>query len=186
MRAYFKDRFVKTESRYSIDFKGLENGNHQFLFEIDDTFFEQYPESDVKKGKVQVKVGLQKHSFFLRLTFKFEGVIELQCDRCLDYYDYPIALETELNVKFGDEDSDLSDADTEITLANTALEIVLDKHFFDYVNLCVPAQKIHPEDKNGHTTCNPDMLDLIRQHNPPEEETTEIDPRWEKLKTLMN
>ena len=176
------------KSLYCIDFKALEDGKHSFSFFIDDAFFALFPESSVNKAAVKAEITMFKQPQSLRLSINLDGTIHVQCDRCLDYFEMPINYETELNVQFGDSSSDISDADTDITLAESELEIVLDKHFFDYINLCVPTRKIHSKDENGNRNCNVEMMELLNKHKLEENISDEedIDPRWDSLRTLMN
>ena len=94
-------------SKYNIEFKGLKEGLHDYEFEIDSKFFEHFDESLVDVGEVQVKVRLEKRSAFLKLSFEFGGWVELICDRCLEPYNQDIKLETELFVKFGEENESI-------------------------------------------------------------------------------
>ena len=47
----------------------------------------------------------------------------------------------------------------------------------------LPIQKVHPDDENGKSTCDPDMLKKIREHMVIDENIT--DPRWDELKNLV-
>ena len=92
--------------KYNIEFKGLKEGLHDFGFEVDNKFFEHFEESLVESGKVKVNILLEKRSSFIKLHFKIKGWLELTCDRCLDLYEQPIKHETEMFVKFGENESD--------------------------------------------------------------------------------
>ncbi len=43
---------------------------------------------------------------------------------------------------------------------------------------------MHPDDSRGNSTCDPAMLQKLREHIVSEE--NESDPRWDELKKLMN
>jgi uncharacterized protein len=43
---------------------------------------------------------------------------------------------------------------------------------------------VHPEDKNGKSTCDPEMLEKLRKHVVIID--SEADPRWNELKKLIN
>ena len=172
-------------SKYKIKFRGLKEGRHKYKFEIEDSFFEKFPESEIKKAKISGRVELLISKDLLTLNIELEGTAELQCDRCLDFFDSPIKYETVLYADFGDKNSDLSDADNKITITDKASEIVLDKHFYDYIHLSLPYQKIHPTDENGKSTCNTKMTKIIEKYSLKENNET-VDPRWDKLKSLYN
>ncbi|NOZ34317.1 MAG: DUF177 domain-containing protein [Chlorobi bacterium] len=171
--------------QFKIKFRGLKEGTYNFKFNINETFFKKYPESEIKEAKVLAEVEMLITKDLLRFNIYLSGKAELQCDRCLDFFNSPINYETVLFADFGDNNSDLSDADNRITISNKASEIVLDKHIYDYLHLSLPYKKIHPKDKNGKSTCNKEMIKKIEEYSTYEE--TEItDPRWDKLKSLYN
>jgi uncharacterized metal-binding protein YceD (DUF177 family) len=58
------------------------------------------------------------------------------------------------------------------------------QHCYEYILLALPIQRVHPDDKNGESTCDPGMLDKLKEHIIIEE--PETDPRWDELKKLMN
>jgi uncharacterized metal-binding protein YceD (DUF177 family) len=43
---------------------------------------------------------------------------------------------------------------------------------------------VHPDDENGNSTCDSEMLNLLDSMQQKEHDENEIDPRWEKLKEL--
>jgi uncharacterized metal-binding protein YceD (DUF177 family) len=167
-----------------IRFNGLSEGRYDYDFKLQNGFFEGFEESEIRKGDIDVKVEMIISKDLLTLTFKILGRVEVQCDRCLEYFDHTIDYSTELYVEFGDKNSDLSDADNKIILNRNENEIVLDKHLYDYIHLSLPFQRVHPEDAEGNTTCNADMLKKIEDVNTGNNH--DIDPRWDKLKDLYN
>ena len=94
---------------YSIHFKGLKVGKHTFNFEVDDKFFDEFEEGEIKKGNLQVEVLLNKQSLLLDLTISFEGSVEVVCDRCLENLELPISYKGSLYVKFGEDKSEEGD-----------------------------------------------------------------------------
>ncbi|NPA68155.1 MAG: DUF177 domain-containing protein [Chlorobi bacterium] len=172
-------------SKFKIRFRGLKEGKYNYKFEINDSFFENYPESEISKANIQAYINLSVTKDLLTLTFKFKGTVRLRCDRCLDFFEYGIKGNSILYVDFGEKNSDLSDADNKITISNTSEEIILDKHLYDYIHLNLPYQRVHPDDKNGNSTCNREMLNKIEEYSAGNEQKT-TDPRWDKLKSLYN
>ncbi len=176
---------MKKEERYSIQHNGLSIGEHEFSFELDEVFFKSYENTEIKNGDVKVLVIVSKSKTMLSLKFSFDGAVTLECDRCLEDIDIEISGNAKLYVEFGEESSDLSDADNKITLSYKENLLVLDKHIYDYINLSLPYQRVHPEDDKGNSLCNNDMIEKINQHTVTDNEK-KIDPRWDKLKTLLN
>ncbi len=172
-------------SSLKINFRGLKEGTYNYKFEIKDAFFDKFPESEIKKAAVSVDVEMLLTKNIITLNFLLAGKVELQCDRCLDFFDKAIKFDAVLYVDFGDEDSDISDVDNRITISRMANDIKLDKHLYDYLHLSLPYQKIHPNDEKGETTCNKIMLEKIKAFSQ-REEKKETDPRWDKLRSLYN
>ena len=55
---------------------------------------------------------------------------------------------------------------------------------YEYIVTALPIQHIHPDDENGQSTCDSEMLSLLEKMQQKENNENEIDPRWEKLKEL--
>jgi len=169
---------------YSIHFKGLKVGKHAFNFEVDNTFFEAFEEGEIKQGKVNVDVKLNKQSQMLDFVISIDGLIEVTCDRCLENFDLPISYSGSLFVKFGGIKSE--EDDEIIVLTNDDSEINLAQYIYESICLSLPIQRYHGM-KGTKTKCNKDMIKKLKSlltDSPKKEETVEIDPRWSKLKDI--
>ena len=171
-------------NRVKIRFRGLKEGQYNYQFNVNDDFFNDFKESEIHKGNVDIETEMVISTDLLILNIRIKGMVEVQCDRCLDYFLYPIEYKTKLYIEFGEKNSDISDADNKIVLSNKENEIVLDKHLYDYIHLSLPYQKIHPKSKNGNSTCNIEMINKLKEINSGKKQ--KIDPRWDKLKNLYN
>jgi uncharacterized protein len=169
---------------YIIPLSGLKEGHHSFDFEIEDEFFEEFDESEIKEGSLRASVGMEKRSSHLDLLIRISGSVMIGCDRCLEMYSRPVDCENRLIVKLG---KSISDDDPDIlTLASDENELELKQLFYEYIHLALPIKRVHPDDKNGKSTCNPDMLKKLSEHLIEDDNDKTIDPRWEDLKKLMN
>ena len=156
---------------------------HEFDFDVDNLFFENLEYSEIKKGDLKVHVVLNKKSTFLELDFHIRGNVELVCDRCLDDYLQPIDYEGKLFVKFSDTEEDL--AEDVICLSPLENELDITHYIYESINLSIPLKRVHPDDKDGNSTCNPEMLKRINNLEIDEPTDDTIDPRWEDLRNLM-
>jgi uncharacterized protein len=170
--------------KFRLKFRGLSKGSHDFEFDIKDDFFSKYPESEVKKGEIKAKVELIVTHDIFTLNFSLKGTVYIQCDRCLEYFYMPVKYKAVLFVESGDYNSDLSDADNTIMISHKENEIVLDKHFYDYIHLSLPMQRLHPDDENGQSGCDPEMLKKLENLEPKAHANS--NPGWDKLKELFN
>jgi uncharacterized protein len=172
--------------KYTIHFSGLKQGKHSFEFKIDKGFFEDFENSEILDAEIGIDVDFEKHSNYLSLNFNISGIVVSSCDRCLDPIDVEIDYSPVLYVNFGDETSDITDVDDTMILARTEDTLDLAKHFYDYISLNIPIQKYHPDNENGESTCNPKMIEKLKNYSIHNEKVNEIDPRWDKLKNLYN
>ena len=172
-------------SQYTIPFSGLKEGEHLFDFIADDRFFAGFEESEITKGSITVQVKLEKRSTYLRLNFVLRGVVELICDRCLENYLQPVKSSYPMLVKFSETETD--DGDEVIYIHPGAHQVEISKLIYEFIVLSIPIRHIHPEDQNGESLCNPDMihkLDEYRSIDLPE--VNPIDPRWNDLKKIID
>lgn len=173
-------------SQYNIQFSGLTAGKHEFEFEIGSDFFSHFDNTEINKAEIGVYVDFEKNERYLALDFHLEGVVWVNCDRCLEEIEIEIDYAPRLYVNFGDETSDLTDIDDTMILSRSEDKIELAKHFYDYILLNMPIQKLHPDDEEGYSTCNPEMVEKIEKYKAGSNDSDESDPRWDKLKGLYN
>ncbi len=176
-----------SKSKYKINFKSLKDGIHNFEFKIDSGFFEIFEDAVPSNGNLRVAIEMLKKHDLLELDFSIEGSIVVQCGRCLDAMDVPIKCDEKLFVRFGDEASDITDVDDVLVLSYGEYELELQQHIYEYISLRVPYLNIHPDDEEGYSTCNTEMIDRIEELSVVSAEAeNKTDPRWDKLKGLLN
>jgi uncharacterized protein len=168
--------------QYTIPFRGLKEGKHEFIFVVDSSFFEQFESSEVKKGLVNVRVELTRHIQFLELKFDIRGKITVNCDRCLDPFVTGINHQAMLYIRFGEQTVEQSD--DLLILAEAEHEVRLDQFIYEYIHLALPIQRFHPE-IDGLSGCNPEMMEKLNAHHVGDAKNASEDPRWEKLKGLI-
>jgi uncharacterized protein len=180
---YFcKPKFGEMSGLFIIPFSGLKEGQYTFDFKIWDKFFEQFEESEIKEGNLYAEIELDKRSSHLDILIKIKGSVRISCDRCLEMFFQPIECENRLLVKQG-KNWDDNDPDM-LTIPSDEHELDVSQYLYEFIHLALPIKRIHPDDKDGKSTCNPDMLDKINEHIIYDEK--ENDPRWDELKKLMN
>ena len=169
---------------YTISISGLKEGQHTFDFEIGNEFFEEFEESEIKEGSLKAYIEMEKRSSHLTLLVRISGTVMICCDRCLEMFARPLQCENRLLVKPG---KSISDDDPDIiSLSSDENELDLRQNFYEYIHLALPIKRVHPDDKNGNSTCNPEMLKKLKELLVDEEDEKHIDPRWDDLKKLMN
>jgi len=166
---------------YVIPLSGLKTGYSTFDFDIDREFFDIFEDSEISEGQLAVSVVAAKGSTHVDLEVKIKGVVSVCCDRCLELFDYPIDSVNRLLVRYGSLRDD-TDPDI-IILPEDEHELALKQYLYEFIHLALPIKRIHPEDRNGKSSCDPGMLEKLREHlvngdNSP-------DTRWDGLKQLL-
>jgi len=169
--------------QYTVNFKELELGEHNFEFKIEDAFFEHFEKSEVHEGNLDMHVNLLKEERLITLSIKIDGSVNVMCDRCLDYFEYPInykgILYLNLSPNFEEDRVDV------INIEEDQGKINLAQHFYENIHLSLPLKRVHPDDEQGNSTCNQEMLKLLEKYQK-EEDKDSIDPRWEKLRDIRD
>jgi uncharacterized metal-binding protein YceD (DUF177 family) len=176
---------------FEIAFVGLKPGVHEYSFEINDQFFEQFQQQDFKNCKAQVKLALDKKSGFMQMKFEIGGTLEVTCDRCIS--NLPLDLWDEFNItvkmvedpeRMNEEEDDpdmyyISQGDSHIDVANW---------IYEFINLSIPMQKICEYDKMDGPYCNPTVREMLKKMEPEPEKNKAVreNPIWKELKKFKD
>ncbi len=179
MRANY--RWLKSLRTYSIPYTGLALGKHQFEFEIDDKFFDEFEYSLVKKADLKCEVELEKQETMLILNFAIKGTVKLNCDKCLSEYPQTLELHERQIAKFSNEEGD--EEDEIILLGKNDHEISIAGLVYEYITVAVPY--IASCGNEGNTPyCDKEMLARLDKLAGSEEKNEATDPRWDALKNI--
>jgi len=172
---------LKSLRTYSIPYSGLKLGKHQFEFEINDSFFDEFEYSLVKKAQLKCTVELEKQETMLILNFHITGHLELNCDRCLAQYPQPVDIREQQIAKFSDEEID--EDEEIITLGKNDHEINVAGLLYEYINVAVPFVSVC-NDEGNTLYCDKEMLDSLNKLTVNNEQDEKADPRWDALKKI--
>jgi uncharacterized protein len=164
--------------QFVIPFRGLSIDTHSFDFVIDKKFFEAIEYAELEDGQIKVSLEMVNQERMMILNFHLDGYVEVICDRCLEPFHYQISGHERLIVKHGASYEELSDE--VIVIPEGAYEIDISKILYEFIVLMLPMRRIHPEDENGQTGCNPEMIEKLQVN----QSNHEPDPRWDALKKL--
>ncbi len=176
---------LKPLKQFSIPFTGLKIGKHQFDFEIDNSFFDAFEYSLVKKGNLKAALELDKQETMLILHFHINGNIVLDCDKCLAEFEAPIEIQERQIVKFAEDELESDDLEI-IVLNKKETEIDVSGLIYEFITVSVPYIKICEENGTG-VKCDQEMiarLESLAVGSQQEEEQQNDDPRWAALKKL--
>jgi uncharacterized metal-binding protein YceD (DUF177 family) len=176
---------MKALKAYTIPFVGLKVGEHDFDYQIDNTFFQNFEYDEFNAVGVKIDLKFEKKTTLLELYFSAEGSVNINCDVTNEPYDQAIADNFKLVVKFGDEHND--DNDDILIVTHGEYEINVAQYIYELIVLAVPAKRIHPGVEDG--TLQSDILSKLDELSPGEDGKTKsseaIDPRWNNLKKLL-
>lgn len=146
---------MDTTKGYSIAYKGLKNGVHDFDFEVGGALFEAYGSAEIKGGSCRAHVALTKTDTQLVADVAIRGEVVVACDRCLEDCRVPVEFEGRLLVKFSDQ---VREYDGEVLwLLPGEDEVDLAQYIYESIVLSLPYQRVHPEGQ-----CDPEMLRRFR------------------------
>jgi len=175
---------MKNFDDFKIKFVGLKEGKHDFSYHIDQRFFALFDYSGFNEADVDVALTLDKKSTLLELHFTINGTVNVNCDVSNEPFDQPISNQLDLVVKFGESYND--DNDEILILPRGDFYLEVQQYIYEAIILAVPYKKVHPRVADG--TMDSKILDKLDELSPgsssEEKETT--DPRWDKLKDLLN
>lgn len=169
---------MKEMKAFKIEIFGLSNSTHDFNFAFNDDFFSHFENSLVSKGKGTCDVILTKTDAMITLNLTIGGSIELECDRSLELFNFPISVNKEIIYKYGDEEKELSD-DVFVILKGEQ-EINIAAFLYESISLEIPMKKLHPKFQEEPESDG--MIYISEADKESQEEST--DPRWEALKKL--
>jgi len=179
---------MKVTNAFLIPFVGLKLGKHQFEYQINKKFFEDYQYDEFESCDIKVNIVLEKKSTMLELHFKHKGTIHVPCDLTSEMFDLPVKGKIKLIVQFGEVFND--DNEELLILPFGDHQVDTRQYIYEMIALSIPLKKIHPGIKDG--TLKSEALDKLNElkvnakeqkTDVKEEETT--DPRWDQLKKLL-
>ena len=178
---------MKVLEAYQIPIISLEDKAYQYTFSGDDTFFAAFEQDWVEKGAFKVTVDLTKSALMIQVQLQITGSIELTCDRSLERFDSPIAVNEKLIFKYSDHNEDMGD--NLFLLDRKEPKLDLSQDIFDFIALEVPMKKLHPKflaagmdtetDEFIYTTDRADA-------SPSQSAEEATDPRWAALQKLKD
>ncbi len=177
---------MKQLNEFLIPFSGLKLGKHQFEYQIQKTFFDQFEYDEFENSSIQVNVQLEKMSTMLELNFKHKGTIHVPCDLTNEPFDLPIKGKFKLIVRFGEHFN--NDNEELLIIPFGEHQIDISQFIYEMIALSVPLKRVHPGVKDGTLKSEAlDRLTALKVNKVEEKPSTEqdIDPRWDKLKQLL-
>jgi uncharacterized protein len=166
------------KNQYIVKFAGLPVGTHEFEFDVKDKFFEQFSDNEIQKANINVNLILLKQNNLMQMQFNIKGTVELDCDRCVKSYNFPLKAEANLVVKFGDPDES---TDEILVITEGEGQADVSHYLYEYITLALPFRRM-PCEVDDQFECDYETLDKLNENLASEEEP--INPIWEQLNKL--
>jgi uncharacterized metal-binding protein YceD (DUF177 family) len=176
---------MKKTNEYLIPFIGLKIGKHQFDYQINKKFFDEFDFDEFESCDIKVNVAFEKKATMLELNFKHKGTVNVTCDVSGEQFDLPIKSKIRLVVQFGDVFNNDNEELLILPLGEHQLDIK--QYIYEMIALSIPLKRVHPGVKDG--TLKSEALDKLKSSLVTEKKAVikqaDIDPRWDKLKQLL-
>jgi uncharacterized metal-binding protein YceD (DUF177 family) len=170
---------------FDISFIGLKQGNHEFEYELNDSFFEHFGFNEFCNAEINVQATLTKGSTMMELVVKGNGTVEINCDLTNEPFKMNLNPALDLVIKFGEEYND--EDDELLVLPHGEYQFNVAQYLYEMTVLSLPQKRIHPGVEDG--SLESPLLDKLEDLKPKiveeKEETNESDPRWDALKDLL-
>jgi len=143
---------------YIIEYASLPIGEHDYEFDIDNQFIQQYCTEPLENNfnfKAFVKV--VKSNLTVQLKVILKGEISVICDKCLIPFQYPVEYEANLIVQKGDPKNS---TDEVILVEENDNKINLSQYLYESISLSLPMKIVPCEDFEG-VKCDYEILDRI-------------------------
>lgn len=177
---------MKHLREFDIAFVGLTPGVHTFQYQITDSFFENYGQQDFSNCNATVKLQFDKKSNFFLLKFEVGGTATVICDRCGQPFELQLWDDFNQVVKLVENPEEMNaDEDPDVTyIQRTESHLNVADFVYEFINLSLPMQRIHPDDANGKSGCDPKVLDMLNKMK--EQGDDKTNPIWKGLEKFRD
>lgn len=175
---------MKHNREFEIAWQGLKPGPHTYIYDIDDRFMqEREVDESFTNWDARITVEFDKHESFFMLKFDVGGNVTVPCDRCGDDFKLRLWDEFNLIIKLTGEDAEeIEDEDDVVFIHRSETVIDLSNWLYEFLMLSIPLQRIHPDNEDNTSGCNPQALNLLDQLS--EHPEAPANPLWKGLEGI--
>jgi uncharacterized metal-binding protein YceD (DUF177 family) len=170
---------------FNLAFVKLTNGEHQMTFEVNDSFFEYFGNQEISGASVTLLASIIKSDSMLVIDLKGNGSLVSTCDRCLNAVRFNVKPDFKVIAHMNSSEVEtVSNDDVNlqlIYLRSSDFELNLASSIYESFLPCIPMVKSCETLENKD--CDDSVTRIINQDGNNDDS---VDPRWEKLKQLLN
>src|SRR5450759_653985 len=151
---------------YDIAFVGLKPGLHEYHYEVDDKFFQDYKQTDFSNCHVKIKLTLEKNTSFMMLKFEVGGNVDVVCDRCGNNLGMELWDEFNMVVKLVEDPDEMNESEEDpdiFYISRTESHLHLADWIYEFVSLSIPMQRMCNEKEMGGPLCNKEILAMLKK-----------------------
>lgn len=170
---------------YKIQHIGLKEGKHLYNYKIENTFFELFDFNEFHDANVHIDLELTKKENMIELDFDINGSVGLTCDVSTELYQQNVDNQISIVIKYGDAYQEIDEK--LIIVPRSDDEIAIYQYIYEGVVLALPVKRIHPKVEDGSMETEiTKKLEELKPSNNSNTNDGDTDPRWDKLKELLN
>ena len=151
---------------YEIAFVGLKPGLHEFNYEVDDKFFQEYKQTDFTNCHAKVRLTLEKNTSFMMLKFEVGGNLTVVCDRCGNDLGMELWDEFNMVVKLVENPDEMNETEEDpdvYYISRTESHLRVADWIYEFVSLSIPMQRMCKEEEIGGPQCNKEVLEMLKK-----------------------
>ncbi|WKN46288.1 YceD family protein [Tunicatimonas pelagia] len=173
-------------TRFDINIYSLSDKVYTYEYHLQDAFFHLFDNKLVERGDLRVAVVLDKQPTLITANFRINGTVQLECDRSLEPFDHPLAIEKMIIYQYGEAEEEVSEDIYTITTGTQHINIA--HLLYEFIGLALPMKRLHPSlAKEEDPWVEGEIIfssaaEKANQENSEEE----VDPRWQILRNLKN
>ena len=160
-------------SEFDIDFIKFKNETDEFHFKINDAFFDLKENSLYQFCDIDIDVVCTRNDGNIKLDYQFNGVVFVQCERCLKNIEMEI-LANRTDVLRLTSNDELLLEENYISVNNQVYNVY--DSLYEQICLSMPIRKICELSKSQKA---------CEIEHPTTEKNEEVDERWAELKKLI-
>jgi uncharacterized metal-binding protein YceD (DUF177 family) len=178
---------MSNRREFEIAFVGLKPGVHEFNYQVNDRFFEEYHEQDFRNAQANVRLLLEKNNSFMILRFQVGGKADVICDRCSNELPLQLFEDFIMTVKMVEEPEvmNIQEEDPDVYyISRGESHIDVKDWIYEFVNLSIPMQKTCDFENMDGPYCNPAAREVLNSIHAKLE--TKENPLWKGLEKFKD
>lgn len=145
---------------YQIPIVGMSDGKRSYTYVVDAAFFEHFENEELKAGRFEVRLDLDRLGDTLILHFDIKGSMDTTCDRCMADIILPIEDQHKLYIKLAEGES--SDPDVEHIAPDTQ-QLDVSKPLYEHVLMSMPMTNVYDCTAEDPIPCDEAALDTLEE-----------------------